>query len=392
MKLLILSTHPIQYQVPWFRALAAAVDFDLTVAFGLIPSAEQQSVGFGVPFEWDLPLLEGYRSITLELAPGEPSLSRFRGIRARNLRAAIERERPEVILVTGWNSWLLLQGVGAARRLGIPSIVRGESNDLRARRAPVRWLQRTLLRRFDSFLSIGRANRRFLESRGVAAERIFDAPYFVDNARFARSAAELEAERAAIRSGWGIAEGATCALFAGKLIAKKRPLDLVLAIARAREAGADLHLLIAGEGELRAEMEREAARLAVPVSFAGFLNQTRIPRAYIASDLLVLPSDAGETWGLVVNEAMACGRPAAVSDLVGCREDLIEEGTTGWSYPCGDVAALAARLVEAARSAARLVEMGAVARAKVCAGYSVENAVAATLRACELAQRGKGAG
>ncbi len=58
----------------------------------------------------------------------------------------------------------------------------------------------------------------------------------------------------------------------------------------------------------------------------------------------MLPSNGDETWGLVVNEAMACGLPAIVSDAVGCQPDLIEEHRTGFSFPCGDTYALMERL------------------------------------------------
>ncbi|MGE4191361.1 MAG: glycosyltransferase, partial [Thermoanaerobaculia bacterium] len=202
MKLLLFATHPIQYQAPWFRALAVHPEIDLTVAFGMLPSAEEQAVGFDVAFEWDLPLLDGYRSIQLELAAGRRSISSFRGIRVRNLDAVLEREVADLVLVTGWNSWMLVQAANAAKRRGIPLIVRGESNDLRRRPAGVRWLQRRFLARFDACLAIGSANRRFLEARGIAPERIFDTPYFVDNARFVDAAAKLEGQREGIRNRW----------------------------------------------------------------------------------------------------------------------------------------------------------------------------------------------
>jgi glycosyltransferase involved in cell wall biosynthesis len=125
------------------------------------------------------------------------------------------------------------------------------------------------------------------------------------------------------------------------------------------------------------------------VTFTGFLNQSEIARAYVAADLLVLPSDAGETWGLVVNEAMACGRPAIVSDLVGCGPDLVVEGETGWRFPCGNVEALAAALARAAADAPRLVAMGAAAQRRVLSAYSVERAVAGTLAACEHVLRAR---
>lgn len=388
MKLLAIATHPIQYQAPWFRALAASPRLDLVVAFGLLPSPREQSVGFGVPFTWDVPVLEGYRWIRLEPSTARPALDRFCGLRTRDFPTVLAAERPDVVLVTGWNSWLLLQGVAAARRRGLPVLVRGESNDLRPRPGPVRRLQRAHLSRFQAYLAIGVANRRFLAARGVAAEKIFDTPYFVDNQRFATQAALVEESRDRLRSAWNVAAGSTCVLFAGKMIGKKRPLELVEALARARSAGASLHLLVAGSGDLRGDTEGAARAAGVPSTFLGFLNQTEIARAYVAADLLALPSDAGETWGLVVNEAMACGRAAVVSDLVGCREDLISEGETGWSYPCGDVGALASILRRAADDRAKLAAMGERARGRVLEGYSVERAVEGTLRACDFVTGG----
>jgi glycosyltransferase involved in cell wall biosynthesis len=384
-KILVVATHPIQYQAPWFRALAARSDMDLCVAYGLLPSPAQQSVGFGVPFSWDLPLLEGYRSIVVRLANQEPSLGRFFGLRAAALGAVLDRESPDALIVPGWNSWLLGQALVHARRRGLPVVLRSEANDFRPRRAWVRALQRRIVAAASAHLAIGSANRRFLLARGVDESRIFDAPYFVDNRRFAAESERLRPQREALRASWGVAPQSTCVLFAGKLTGKKRPGDLVAAVARAKGAG--LHLLFAGDGGLRDELERGAAESGISATFAGFLNQSEMPRAYAAADLLALPSDAGETWGLVVNEAMASGRPAVVSDQVGCGEDLVEEGRTGWRYRCGDLAALAHLLSLAGAAGAALQDMGREASKRVAEAHSIERTVDATVRACEFATR-----
>jgi glycosyltransferase involved in cell wall biosynthesis len=92
-----------------------------------------------------------------------------------------------------------------------------------------------------------------------------------------------------------------------------------------------------------ARHQADAARSRTRTTWAGFLNQHDIGRAYAAADCLVLPSQS-ESWGLVVNEAMATGLPAVVSDATGCAPDLITPGETGETYPCGDVDRLAAAL------------------------------------------------
>lgn len=385
MRLAIFASHPIQYHLPWFRGLSTSREVDLKVYFTLLPDADQQGVGFDQAFAWDLPLLEGYRWEQLPSASNRPELASFFGNRLRRPGRAIADWRPDVAILTGWQNVGLVQALSACRRLGIPCIVRGESNSLRQRNWFVRAGHRYLLRRFDGFLAIGRANRDFYLDNGVDVERIFDCPYFVDNQRFARDCASLAEKRDALRRHWGISARQTCFLFAGKLTPKKRILDLVEALRRAREQSPAIHLLVVGDGVQMAEARRAVASASLPVTFAGFQNQTEIAKAYVASDCLVLPSDHGETWGLVVNEAMICGRPAIVSDRVGCGPDLIEHGSTGFIFPFGDVEALAATLVDAASDRGRLVELGRRGKARVVEGYSVENAVEGTLEAVRFA-------
>jgi len=106
-----------------------------------------------------------------------------------------------------------------------------------------------------------------------------------------------------------------------------------------------------------------------------------MPEAYAAADALVLPSDAGETWGLVVNEAMAAGLPAITSDQVGCSADLIVDGETGFSYPCGRVSELAQRMARLAADPDAALAMGEAARRLVTSRYSISRAVEGTLEA-----------
>src|SRR5205807_937386 len=139
-------------------------------------------------------------------------------------------------------------------------------------------------------------------------------------------------------------EAATVLLFAGKFVEKKRPLDFINATAMANKNGTRIMGLMVGDGPLRQACEDDVKRTDVPIRFAGFLNQSRMPMAYAAADALVLPSDGGETWGVVVNEAMASGKPCFVSDAVCCAPDMIVPGKTGEVFPVGDVAALSSLL------------------------------------------------
>jgi glycosyltransferase involved in cell wall biosynthesis len=114
------------------------------------------------------------------------------------------------------------------------------------------------------------------------------------------------------------------------------------------------------------------------------LNQTRIAEAYAVADAVVVPS-AAETWGLVVNEAMASGLPCIVSDRVGCGPDLVDRGRNGDVFPMGDVGALSALMVQYADTG-RLNTMGRSAAESV-ESHSVQAAATALLQAVEMVQR-----
>jgi glycosyltransferase involved in cell wall biosynthesis len=327
-KVVAIANHPIQYQAPLFRKLTECGDVEFAVAFAELPDAAQQGQGFGVPFKWDIPLLEGYRWTVLPTRPVTGVGGRRRVL---SPRIQVRELRADVLLLTGWQTLPLIQMLLAAVQERVPVLMRGESSALKRRNAIVRTFHRALLRRVDGLLVIGTANRAFYESYGVPRTRMFDAPYFVDNGRFGGDADAYRGQRRELRAQYAIPEDAACFVFAGKFEQKKHPEHLLKALALLQGRNPELlvHGLLVGAGALEGSL-RDFARLHhLPVTFAGFLNQTEIAKAYVVSDALVLPSDYGETWGLVVNEAMACGLPALVSDRVGCGPDLVLPGVTG---------------------------------------------------------------
>ncbi len=362
MRIVFVTSHPIQYQVPVFRQLAAIPDINLTVLFAMIPDAATQGSGFGVQFEWDIPLLEGYPYQVLENVAATPSVVQFSGCDTPGIMRAIRDLQADAVIVNGWVVKTCLQALWACKRLRIPCLVRGEANNLRARPAWKRWLQRLLVHQYAACLYIGEESLRFYRSLSVAENKLFPVRYCVDNERFEAAAAQLSGQEHALRELWKIPAGASCFLFCGKFETKKHPLELLEAFRVACSSGVGIHLLMVGDGELRVECEAFASAHDLPVSFAGFLNQSEIVRAYVAADCLVLPSDAGETWGLVVNEAMACGLPAIVSDLAGCTTDLVIPGVTGESFAFGDWGRLSALFIELGSARARLSDMGLNAR------------------------------
>jgi glycosyltransferase involved in cell wall biosynthesis len=383
------ATHPIQYQAPLFRALARSAAVEFEAAFVDLPDAARQGEGFGIPFQWDIPVLDGYPWTCLPSWRVGPAMLH----RALRARARIRDLRADVIMLMGWHSVPMVQVLFAAAAEGVPVLMRGDSNALRKRGPLVRFLHRRMLRRVSAFLVVGRANRDFYRSYGVPESHLFVSPHFIENARFAADARELRGRRPRLREEFGIRADSACFLFAGKFESKKRPRDLIEALALVRQRRPDLSIqaLFVGAGALGDELRSRAESTGVDVRFAGFLNQTEIAKAYVASDALVLPSDYGETWGLVVNEAMACGLPALVSDRVGCGPDLIVPGETGEAFPFGDIAALASVLERWASAQGLLRAMGERAEQHVNRHFTLEQSVEAIVSATRQFAQGRSA-
>lgn len=393
MRLGILSSHPIQYQAPWFRALARQCD--VKVFFAHRQTAEEQGkAGFGVAFEWDVDLLSGYEHQYLKNVSPKPGTGTFAGCDTPEISGIIGardsdgRKSFDAFIVNGWQLKSYRQAAAACRAAGIPVMVRGDSQLYTPRpwykRFAMEITHRWLLRRFDGFLTVGCRNREYLEHFGARKNKIFFVPHFVDNQWFVTRADEGRARRMEMRASWGVVEDDFVALFVGKFQDKKRPLDFIRALRVLSEQppaklGSRIIAVFVGSGELDKKMRAEVDDFRLSVHFAGFKNQSELPPYYAAADGLVLPSDGGETWGLVVNEAMACGLPAIVSDAVGCGPDLIEDGRTGFVFPMGDVAALAARIAELAelRAAGHDFSPALVEKLQL---YSIATAVDGTLR------------
>ena len=333
-RLTVVLTHPVQYFAPWFRYMHAHEPaVALTVLYEKQLTPQEQGVGFGTAFEWDIAALEGYRSETLRPAGGRAPNS------GSDVGAAIAATQPDAVLIPGWHSPMYRRALRECATRRIPVVYRGDSTLQVPHRGiiDVAWTLRTAWRltHFDAYLSVGARSREFLEQLGAPSDRVFDSPHAVDNDFFAAAAAPHQSVdgRRAARARFGIGMEELVLLFAGKLDPIKRPLDAIRAA-----AALNATLLVAGDGALNTEMRREAERTGARVRFAGFLNQSRMPEAYAVADCLVLPSER-ETWGLVVNEAMATGLPCVVSETCGCAADLIDDAT-GATFTAGDVAAL----------------------------------------------------
>ncbi len=359
----VLLTHPVQYYSPWFRALAQASD--LKVFYAYQQTAEGQGkAGFGTAFEWDVPLLDGYDWRWLNNVSRRPGLATFDGCDTPEIVDIIRTGGFDAFVMFGWNKKSFIQAGWACHRAGVPCLIRLDSQlGMQAS-----WLKRAIKRPIYSailpwaahYLTPGVRSDTYLRHFGVPDHRIHRLHHMIDVDRFAASAqaARTAGQTQALRAQHGAADEDVVLLFAGKLLARKRPALMLEALRRVRTQDTDaarrLKVWLVGDGPLRGELEAFASQHELPVSFLGFVNQSAIPTAYAAADCLVLPSNGEETWGLVVNESFACGRPAIVSTEAGCAPELIEDGVTGWTLTRPDTNELAGLMLKALRDARNL--------------------------------------
>jgi glycosyltransferase involved in cell wall biosynthesis len=361
-RLAILSTHPIQYYAPLFKQLTLSGRVSPRVFF----SWEQTGAGavhdpgFARLVKWDIPLLDGYESQFVPNVAARPGTSHFRGLRNPTLIPTLESWRPEALLVFGWNNESHLRVLRHFRGK-VPIFFRGDSTllgnrpNLRtlARRLTLRWIYRHI----DVAIAVGSNNKDYFRWCGVPEDRIAHAPHAVDTARFADPDGLYQSQAGIQLRSMGIRSDERVLLFAGKFIVEKDCLLLLEAFLGAAVPG---HLVMVGNGPFEEQLRARAAG-RTDVHFLPFQNQQAMPMVYRLGDAYVLPSRS-ETWGLALNEAMACGRPVIASSQVGGARDLVTDRVNGWIFESGNLGQLIAVIREVLGSpAGNLREMGAAA-------------------------------
>jgi glycosyltransferase involved in cell wall biosynthesis len=253
------------------------------------------------------------------------------------LSASLKKFSPEAIICGGYNYVASWQALMWARRCPVRFILWSESNaqDARGQRKPVEFLKANFRKRCDGFVVPGKSAFGYLRLLGSPAERIFTAPNAVDNTFFATQAEHVKREPAVFRGRFGLPR--RFILFVGRLVPEKGVLDLLEAYAKLEsDVRSEVGLVFAGEGVSREELAQQAKRISPGmVCFPGFAQREDLAGLYALAETLVLPTHS-DPWGLVVNEAMACGLPIIVSSVAGCSADLVEDGWNGYVVPPRD--------------------------------------------------------
>ncbi len=322
-----------------FKLLASSAVVDVKVFYTWSQSRTKvYDPDFNLERNWDIDLLKGYPYKFVNNVAKNPGSHHYKGIVNPTLITEIKKWGAEALLVFGWNFSSHLQAMRYFKGT-IPVLFRGDSTlideteGFSMKKVIRRFVLSWVYRHIDYALYVGTANRNYFLAHGVKQEQLIFAPHAIDNERFVKDDSKQNERARKWRNQLGIELEDIVFLFAGKLTPKKNPELLIRAFQAVRDqAKAKMKLVIAGTGELEGVL-KENFEKDNDIRFIGFQNQSQMPELYRVGDIYVMPSRGpGETWGLAVNEAMACRRAVLVSSACGCAVDLIETSINGYVF------------------------------------------------------------
>lgn len=329
MKLLILASHPVQYHAPYFREISKRIlekgGQCKVIYLSDFSMQGYKDTGFGATIKWDSDLMDGYDYCVLDSSKkNNPS---FFDLRSLGFMDRVKEYQPTLILFTTLNYIGAINALIACRLRLIPCAVRVETNDMANFRGVLKTIMRDLYFRavyscFKFAIAIGTLNRQHLSRLGV--KKIETAYYAHPDFCNSYSEEEKQCLYKNTRKSMDLSDRDIVLLFCGKLTVKKNPTLLMDKLnSLPDELKNRLFFLFVGDGELRSQIEHKAKGLGLRSLVTGFKQQNELAPYYLCSNIFYLCSQQkGETWGLVVNNAIYAGLPCIISSHVGCSADV----------------------------------------------------------------------
>ena len=364
--------EPTPYRSPLFDLLAARPELDLAVLYSAAAIAGNA---------WRLEPRHPHVVLRGPNVPGARRVLRHDYPLTLGVVVELMRRRPRCVVLTGWSTFASQAAIVWCRARRIPYVLIVESHDRGPRAGWRRVMKGGVVPRVvggaASVLVAGTLARESVISRGADPGRVRVFANTVDVARFSAEATTLRARRNEVRGSLGIEPAEVAVLCVARLAPEKGLEPLLQAVARmGRE---DVRVVLAGGGRERGALERLANALGVRTLFLGVLPWERLVEAYVATDVFALLS-RHEPWGVVVNEAAACGLPLVLSDRVGAAYDLLHEGENGFVVPADDVDAAAEALRRLAADPELRARAGAASQ-RIASGWGYEPSVEAFVQA-----------
>jgi glycosyltransferase involved in cell wall biosynthesis len=378
----VLLVHNIMapYRFPLFRALARHPDIDLTVWFMSRSARNRKWAEAKEDLGFDYEVLP-----SIELNHFSRDL--FTYILNYSFPWRYARRRFDLMISAGWLDFASQAGFFASKALGRKFVLWSESTAFEPslRRSLALPLVRAMVAGADACIGVGTRSREYLRALGAAEANLFTAFSTVDVELFRRVSAAARPTREQRKQTFGINRGRVL-LYCGQFIERKGLRYLLAAFASIKQQYEDIALVLVGYGPARADLLAEVTRLGLSdVHIIDHVEVADMPKMYALADVFVLPSTE-ETWGLVINEAMACGLPVIVTDKVGSSVDLVGEGENGFVVPAGEAGGIAERALRLLKDDALLARMSGCSAERI-QNFTPERAAAAFAAAVRHALR-----
>ncbi len=364
--------EPTPYRAPLLDRIADHDEIDLSVIYAASTVAART---WRVQPKHDSVFLRGVR------VPGAQQVLHHDYPVTPGIVRALERADPQVVVVSGWSTFAAQGAIAWSRLRGVPYVLVVESHDEGPRAGWRRQVKGTvvppIVRGASGALVTGSLARRSMIERGAQPEDVHVFANTIDVVAFGERADALAGRRQELRAELGAVTEDVVVLSVARLVPEKAHDVLVRAAAAADEPR--LVIALVGGGPEHERLRRLADELGVRLVLTGDRPWEQIVEAYVAADVFALLSQR-EPWGVVVNEAAACGLPLVLSDRVGAAPDLLLDGENGVLVAAGDVAATTIALRRLATDPAERARMGARSRELVQDwgyGPSVEGFLAA---------------
>jgi glycosyltransferase involved in cell wall biosynthesis len=389
LKLAIYTMHPIQYHAPIFRELAKEVEWESTVLYADTLGLEEEYIPeFNTVIKWDVPLLDDYNYLFFK----NYAIKRLDGFFSRinpGMFTHLLAKRYDAVLIHGYQTFSAWLVFFAAKLAGTKVIVRGEAIPKKGKRS---WKSRFASRMTQFYLAFSDAvmysctgNKEYWKEMAVLEKKMFFFPCAVDNAFFRRERTHHLPRRNKMRENLGIYSDDFVVLFSARFTDRKRPLDLIEAVATINHE--KIVLLFVGEGPKRDAMEKLVSQHGIRAVFTGFVNQGELARYYTLADIFVVISSY-DASPKALNEAMNFSIPVISSDQVGTARDLVHEGKNGFVVNVGDQEAIAKGINLCNLNREKSCQMGKVS-ANIVASWSIENNVKGLHEAVRYVLRSK---
>jgi glycosyltransferase involved in cell wall biosynthesis len=245
---------------------------------------------------------------------------------------SIREFNPTVVNLTGYYdfaSWVILL---YCKINGITTVLSNESTaGDHSRKGLKERIKSLIIRQFDGYFNFGTLSKNYLLELGASPSKMLVNRNCVDNSALKTVYQKSIIDRVSVQKRLGLASKNF--IFVGRLIDFKNLFLFLEVFHQAqKQSSEDWGVVILGDGELKNELQKFVIEKNIQkISFQKGVSWQQVPEYLALSDVLVLPSYS-EPWGLVVNEAMACGLPVLVSDKCGCAIDLVKNGENGFIF------------------------------------------------------------